>query len=195
MIKPDDQQQQESTYELYKLYRSYIEHEDDLINQRISALLTVQSFLIGTYGFSYQKRFEIAVNLAKDNILADRRAQTETQAIPKTVNHAAIERSQHQFDIFLLSLAFIGAVTAWLASRSITHAHNAILSLYTKWRDLACLNRHSNHLPVIIGGGDEKAAGSGLNFSRTLPPILLILWVLAALATLIELKIQVSFMK
>src|SRR5437879_8379854 len=44
--------------DLYRIFRTYVEHEDDLINQRQTWNLTIQGFLFASYAFSLQKLVE-----------------------------------------------------------------------------------------------------------------------------------------
>ena len=41
--------------EHFKIFRDYMQHEDNLINQRVSWNSTIQGFLFATYGLSQQK--------------------------------------------------------------------------------------------------------------------------------------------
>jgi hypothetical protein len=54
--------------ELYLNYRDYIKHENILINYRTTWLITIQSFLITTFGFSYQKKFEVISSAALNGL-------------------------------------------------------------------------------------------------------------------------------
>src|SRR5437763_1604980 len=51
-------QERADTRDLYRIFRSYIAHEDDLINQRQTWNLTIQGFLFAAYAFSLQKLVE-----------------------------------------------------------------------------------------------------------------------------------------
>lgn len=51
--KPDEGEKPIDRLDLYKVYRSYIEHEDDLINQRTTWFIQLHSFLIASYGITF----------------------------------------------------------------------------------------------------------------------------------------------
>jgi hypothetical protein len=44
----------EKLAEHFELYRDYVKHEDELINRRLTWLLTVQGFLFAAYGLTNQ---------------------------------------------------------------------------------------------------------------------------------------------
>lgn len=46
-------------HEHYKIFRDYVEHEDELIANRLSWNITIQGFLFATYGLSIQKLTEV----------------------------------------------------------------------------------------------------------------------------------------
>src|SRR5580692_2895600 len=47
-------------HEHFKLFRDYLQHEDDLIAQRISWNWTIQGFLVTAYALSLQKILEVS---------------------------------------------------------------------------------------------------------------------------------------
>jgi hypothetical protein len=49
---------------IYELFRDYVKHQDSLINNRLSWLLTIHGFLYATYGFTIQKKLEVAQHIA-----------------------------------------------------------------------------------------------------------------------------------
>jgi hypothetical protein len=55
----------EKISELYKILRSYIEHEDYLINFRSNWMYLIQSFLVASYGFTIQKKLEVMSKIDK----------------------------------------------------------------------------------------------------------------------------------
>jgi hypothetical protein len=64
MPDTNDNKQMNTTniIEIYELFRSYVKHEDTLIDHRTTWLIYIQSFLLATFGFSYQKKFEVYAN-------------------------------------------------------------------------------------------------------------------------------------
>jgi hypothetical protein len=156
--------------EIYSIFREYIQHEDNLINQRTIWLMSVQSFLIATFGFSYQKKFEIVSN-----------ALFKLKTFPP-----AFCTSLVFYDIFLLSLVVIGVGTSWVAIKSVGAAVNSLNKMQEDWNDphradLKEVMNYCLHLPNLTGGGHKKASEEGIKFARGLPVFFLILWVVGAL--------------
>ena len=48
--EPDPSLDNEDLYSVYQIYRDYMKHEDDLLNQRTTWLLVIQGFLFATLG-------------------------------------------------------------------------------------------------------------------------------------------------
>lgn len=146
--------------ELFTLYRDYLEHEDGLINYRTTWLVSVQSFLIATFGFSYQKKFEVL-----------------GQAITKcTVGE--LEVTIYLYDFFLFLLVLIGIVTSRAAIRSVKAAVLAIGALQKKWEGMIEHKEYPElfHLPKVIGGGFHKTPDEGAELALGLPKVFLISW-------------------
>ena len=81
--------------EVYKIHRDYLEHEDELVHHRTTALITIQSFLIATFGFTYQKKYEIAEKLFSQD---------------KSLTPAALGSITDEYNGFLFILAIVGAI-------------------------------------------------------------------------------------
>src|SRR3954452_6090771 len=56
----------DSGLKVYDLFRRYIEHENHLVNQRLTWLLTIHGFLYATCGLVLQKKVEIDRNISSD---------------------------------------------------------------------------------------------------------------------------------
>ena len=158
-----------TTEEIYKIHRDYLEHEDDLVHHRTTALVTIQSFLIATFGFTYQKKYEIAEKLfSRDHALTPASLGTITD----------------EYNGFLLILAIVGAATSFIAWRSILAATNAIKELEANWLRV---NSQSPppHLPGLTGGGSRQSSNEGIALATWSPLFLLLLW----LATIVVLLV------
>ena len=57
--------QEHRSLELYKAYRDYIKHEDNLINQRVSRTLLAHGFLVASYVLLIGGKIEGAVAAKK----------------------------------------------------------------------------------------------------------------------------------
>jgi hypothetical protein len=141
----------EHVEKIYNLYRDYLKHEDGLIDHRISWLVGVQSFLIATFGFAYQKKYEM---LSKA-LLAD--------------NISKLGFSLYLYDLFLVFLVVIGVCTSSAAFKSVKAATLALENLRVEWNKIKDCQRSLFHLPGITGGGSDKANDDGKNLSLLLP--------------------------
>lgn len=144
---------------LYKLYRDYMKHEDDLLNQRTTWHLLIQGFLFTTLG-----------------------------VIGEWQNPHGEDRLYllRGFLVYILVLA--GLVIAVAASISVNAANDAIEALYKKWqRVLITYQRESkNLLPEIAGGGDATARDSGKRPTVWIPRVLIAAWILIGLMSAID---------
>lgn len=159
--EPRELTRDENYERVFALFRKYITHEDQLINHRTTWLITMQSFLWATFGFSYQVKFGLFVKL------------TEAKIDPALVSAAS-----DQYNGFLLVLAIVGFFTAVVCYLSVNAATNAIDALRQKW-DASPYKRSSNaYLPEITGGGHYTAPWFGTVVSKALPVLLSFLWFL-----------------
>lgn len=153
---------------LFILYRDYLKHEDVLINYRTTWLVSVQSFLIATFGFSYQKKFEVLA-----------------QAIEKSAV-AKLEISIYLYDFFMVLLIVIGVFTSVAAMRSVSAAVLAINELKEKWEAIIKYYPPLYHLPNITGGGNTTASAIGAGLALRLPRGFLISWTVILFFTFVE---------
>ena len=159
--------------EVYKIHRDYLEHEDELVHHRTTALITIQSFLIATFGFTYQKKYEIAEKLFSQD---------------KSLTPAALGSITDEYNGFLFILAIVGAATSYIAWRSILAATYAIKALESNWLQF-CEHNPPEHLPGLTGGGIKKSTGDGISLATWAPMFLLILWLATIAALLVFVKI------
>lgn len=152
---------------VYRQYREYVEHEDDLINHRTTWMITVQSFLWATYGFSYQKKYEILARLK------------ETKIDITTLGSAPAE-----YNGFMLLLSVVGLFTALVCYLSVRAAADSIESLRARW-DMHPMKKFSDEmLPAITGGGNPWASWFGILISKLMPVLFAVLWALSILVIL-----------
>jgi hypothetical protein len=160
---------------IYSIFRDYVKHEDGLINSRMTWLITVQSFLIATFGLSYQKRFEII-----------------SEGIIKIDNEAKkylITQVVSEYDIFLIFLAIIGLTTSIVALYSIKGAVHALKALNGIWKIFLEDNKITFpllvKLPNIVGGGNVNAPKQGRAFPTNLPKLFIVAWSVVLLVLLV----------
>ena len=164
-------QRDEDLEAVYAIYRKYIEHEDSLVNHRTTWLITVQSFLLATFGFSYQKRFEVA-----ERLLARGKAL-------KDLGPISVE-----YGIFLVALALVGLITSMAAFLSIHAAVRALRSLRNNWHRISRERNSTGYLPGITGGGDSGADRRGISLSMWAPIFFCVLWLIVLVFLLFLVK-------
>ena len=49
---------------VYTAYRSYVVHEDDLVHQRTTWSIAIQTFAVATFGLIYQRQLDALVALS-----------------------------------------------------------------------------------------------------------------------------------
>lgn len=156
---------------MFRLLREYLVHEDDLINQRTKWLITIQSFLIATFGFSVQKLLEV---IAKGDV-------------PLSAGVRA------RYFCFLLILVFVGLATSYVSRASVKAAVTAMDSLGEHWRKNRDKYPGPEWLPGLIGGGSLETHFKGTRMPLWLPNVFFILWVLVAalvLSAVIDIRIH-----
>jgi hypothetical protein len=120
---------------LYGKFRDYLEHEDDLINSRLTWSLTVHGFLFASYGILLGK-------IADDF--------TELQ---KVGTHILLE--EHIISalfLFQVPVAALGLFIGYSSWRAIIASHNAIQHLVTI--------AHARGQPLAhLGGQEDRSFG------------------------------------
>jgi len=114
---------QEDKRALYEIHRDYVKHEDHLINHRTTWLITVQAFLLATFGFSVQKLYEIWFNVIR-----------VIQSEPEIAS--AMSSSSGLVRFSLLALSVVGFAVAIISLLSIRAASKAIESLNRNWKKI-----------------------------------------------------------
>jgi hypothetical protein len=135
---------------LYKTFRAYLEHEDDLINQRSTWHLLIQGFLFATFGALGEWTPQ------PDRYLYD-----------------------HRFFIVGI-VAAMGLSIALSARRSISAADRSLTSLRDKWDDAKIAAKIPAALddafPPLAGGGSDHALQWGKLPALIIPVIIAIAW-------------------
>jgi hypothetical protein len=167
----------EERRQLYSAYRSYIEHEDGLINNRMSWNFAIQGFLFAAFSFSAQKIAEVQEKLFADVTL-------KTADVDRLTSLSGVG----ELRILLLVLAFVGLLVSFFVYLGVWAARVAIENLegdYNWLRDHSTYGPGSDaenkddtyrSLPGIIGGGSPLAHGWGFQAPIFLPLIFIIAW-------------------
>lgn len=149
---------------IYELFRDYIKHEDDLINQRLTWLLTIHGFLYATCGFTLQKRIEIAQKVASDFFSKDDPFGCRSQIISKSciaAQHAYFSMDSLGFtslelDAFLFMLALVGFTISLFGLWSIQAAMYSSTSLRRIFAEqYSCIHEPATAHNLQIFGADS----------------------------------------
>ena len=156
----------------YERMRSYLEHEDDLINSRLTWSLTIHGFLFATFGILAGKSVDLLLELHKNSQLA---------ASPQLQLAAVV--------LFVLEclVAVIGTMIGYSSREAIVAAHNALLHLAAIVHHGGALEipaatipsppPGATLLPMIAGGGGHDRHVRGANsYYLSLPLLMMGVW-------------------
>ena len=153
------------------LFRDYIKHEDDLVNHRLTWLLTIHGFLYATCGFTLQARPEVAQRVASDFL---KYATTVCPNLDQMTSKACIDVQRHYFsidslgytsielDLFLFMLALVGIAISFFGLRSIRAAVDSSVSLrriFSEQYEFNPQGLNGAYNPRIFGAGDLFIVG------------------------------------
>ncbi len=139
--------------ELYARLRSQVEHENNLYNQRIVWLISMQAFLFATVGLLLQARY------GKD----------------------AIPANAGTVDAFTALICVLGLSVAAISGRLLTNARGALAHLGKVWDTHA--SRMPDELASFyphVSGGDGKSTSAIWLRSGNLPGLFIVSWIVAA---------------
>ena len=169
----------------YETLRSYIQHEDDLINSRLTWSLTVHGFLFAIYGILLGKIADMLLELHKW-------AELHQADLPKT--HA----SPHQLELIVvylaavqLPIALFGVFVGMQSSQAIYGAHRALVHLESIAHQGIFKLNPTGHvppaeavlLPKIVSGGAADHGGPR-SYYLYLPVVTMCVWLLLLIASL-----------
>ena len=163
---------------LYDLFRGYLQHEDDLINSRLTWSLTVHGFLFASYGILLGKIADVFIGLPQ----AGANAPLGEHIIAALFALQAL-------------VAMLGVLIGFSSWRAIIASHNAIQHLVTiahsEGRPLEIVAGKgpgppgSILLPRIIGGGakilppgegKQDHTGGARSYYLWLPALIMLMW-------------------
>lgn len=145
---------------LYNIYRDYMKHEDDLLNQRTTWLLVIQGFLFATVGVLGEWPLQLGV-----------------------------DRLGHERLFLVYVLGGVGFVVGLVALLGIVAASDAIDELRRKWDLIRVHYDGWEDLPEIAGGGDPTAHQRGKWPPRLIPASILLAWSLVLVLALLDFHI------
>lgn len=161
---------------LYEVLRSYLEHEDKLIHERVSRTLLVHGFLIASYVLLLQARIEVVAKCV------------ERQGGCKHVSGelpAELTAILPLSDMMLPVIAIIGILTTRAARTGVEAAFKAADAVKLKW--IAATQQFPDTanlvLPGIAGGGNKEVVSAGdQSVQRLLLSLLIMWWIILAIA-------------
>jgi len=147
-------------HEHYKIFRSYVEHEDALTNNRLLWNINIQGFLYAAYGFAIEKLVEVQ----------------SSECFPKVSGTGAI--ALHWFIFFLPILGIFISFISWMG---VMAAQGAIAALKNKWEKVL-KTTDDPVLPGLTGGGNDKHHKLGFLAPRLFPWLFIETWLLLFLS-------------
>jgi hypothetical protein len=174
-----------TAFEYYQQLRAYIEHEEGLINSRLSWSLTIDGLLLAADVLALQKSFDLVVELNAGGA------------------HAALDWGAWFLWAFQIIVCFVGVAVSVLAYFSIIAAWDAIDHIDTIGH--AGLLKIQNappesatggaeiYLPSLISGGAPDAQGRGANYYHRLPICFAAAWFVLGLLSTSVLAYQLQF--
>jgi hypothetical protein len=169
----------------YEIFRSYVEHEDNLINHRITWSVTIQGFLFAGYAVvigaytSVEQAFYFRSPGVAPGLSMDRLSGPNLLAFAAIVVFPVV-------GALIAFLTIFSALAARAAINQLTQDHQERV-LKTKTKDHAeltnILRRQEPFLPRLIGGGAEFSDRKGFRLAIGIPLAFTASWILVALVT------------
>jgi hypothetical protein len=162
----------------WKVYRDYVEHEDELINQRLQRLLIIQGFLFAAFG------------------------EVITKFVDAKASNFSFQFAGNWFDCllgipstwlmltFCIVLAATGGFSAFKVMDALAAASHALDALEEAWA--ALISCHTIYgFPGLRGGGAPKAHERGLGHVRFVAGWFLTIWAVVGVVLLVTLVFQI----
>lgn len=147
----DGQLNKQEAEALYERVRKYIEHENTLMSNRITWLITIQSFLFAVFGLNLQTAVNVLSEFRWDNPVAG----------------VSVMVGVTTLDLFSLTLAYAGVRVSRVAYNSIRSARYSLASLRAIWDHY--VERGSGDLVTVIKPERIAAEFRGLAGEVTQP--------------------------
>jgi hypothetical protein len=141
--------------------RSYLEHEDELVNQRTTWFVTLNSLLFAAIGLTFH--------------VFDSSNQSVTLLSDSNYDLAAF---------LLISMPFVGLISSVITFRSVTAANNSAIMIDKKWDNFSSRYHLTSLFPALAAGGYSKIFSAGRRLGVALPFVMAPIWSLALLYAL-----------
>src|SRR5262249_54976573 len=137
---------------LYGVYRGYLEHEDELINRRLSWNLTLQGFLFAAYGVTLQ-------------------AITNQSPNRELIKHLSV--LQYLFPLLAGTVSILSYVGIYAAQKAIDQLREDWVAVAKGLKSVG----KELPLPYLTGGGHDTANRYGTR-AHWIPLVIVAAWVL-----------------
>jgi hypothetical protein len=225
LIDPATRPLLKDNFDIYETFRSYIRHEDGLINNRITWMLTIHGFLYASYGFTIQKKLEILDKI--NSFIIEAKIPFSDYLAESDFWFALLE-----IEVFLILIAVVGMFISRYASRSVDAARHAVSStrsifeiqyppfpvsretktkitdeemqaIIARGDERTLVERVVNigtadkqvWAPTIAGGGNKALIRKGYLASISIPRVLFVSWIIAIFFSVIYLLLNFSILK
>ena len=176
--------------ETYRIFREYLQHEDELANNRLSWMLSIHGFLYASYAFTIQTKLQVAQRINPDLPTNSPGAGSAGHAGSYPVS--PLIASIWQVDSVIFLICFVGFFISLVALRSIGAAGKAnetTLKMFEKQfgvqpafgAPVTVLVANKLVLPTIAGGGDHQNIPRGFLSAKWIPVFLMSGWVFSLL--------------
>lgn len=181
--------------EFYKATRAYIEHEDGLINNRLTWALTIHGFLYASFALTAQKIVEI-----REKSISTCKPARLKAFFPDTTLTCAdhLANLTYPLVLTLILIAVVGVFISGIAYLSIKAAQSAIEGICQIFPDSVLSTKSSRSggklsyhpvvvfegtsqilmLPALVGGGKE-VANRGFLSASGIPWVMISSWMAA----------------
>ena len=150
--------------ESYKIFRDYLEHEDELLNNRVTWLLLTNAFLFAAVGFTVRVIPEFPVASLYVFVFASALGGISIACLGVYSIGAAISASDSLEELWRAELERSGGLLFPVDTNSVTADQKASVG------QVAVV------VPGIRGGGAGSAVNSGRVLAKFLPPGLIVFW-------------------
>jgi hypothetical protein len=150
----------------FSLYRNYIQHEDHLINHRISWFITVQSFLIAAFAVTMLAKYTFYAPILGASIEHGR-----------PYSHSLL--TPYQLAVFQMALVSVGFITSVISFISVEAAHRSIRYLTRHWAGNAENQGCQSRFPGLTNARHGSSDRDGWAFARYLPLFFGLFWLCA----------------
>ncbi|MCJ2067054.1 class I SAM-dependent methyltransferase [Methylobacterium sp. J-088] len=145
---------------IYKLHRDFLEHENNLVNQRTTWLMTTQSFLMAIFGLSFKGYLDLAEKYD-----------------PLKIENSESISYLWSFKLLFVLFALVGLAVSKATIDSVQSARKSLKFVGDNWtKNFMHDTTYSENLPPIIGPRSIGIESKKVSLSVALPRFFIMLW-------------------